>query len=473
VNMTGIYNRNTEESEDSEEDSRFSKLITEGLADNNSRLRVFKKITECFPNEPHFWSHLARFYNLKMKDYDSALEAIDFALDLSSQQNGKDATLHHIKGMTYKNKVGNLIDRWWGNKQVQNDVIKEIQNLIELASEQFEFTREYNSRSDYGYISNIDVITKYIDFKFSISKYEDRAQFLTHMNAYDLELFANAEQLLEELRSKINYDINNFYYTRAKSDVAKFLSDYSSIIQGWTNLLDPSKSSKRPVVRRLLVHAYVGRADGWRGLDEKDIDRILTLMEENISSDPGDSRNVFLWFKAARCSSKISIPDAIEKLSRWRTINGSIDASFYLSILHSIQAIGGNSISRIRAEELLSETSHKSRMFTNRGYSSEWLGKGIQLEKILEKEIAAPWVGPGEMEYNIEELEEVTGKVIEIRGPESGLIELTCGLRAFFVPARAEGGTLFKDRDQNIDVSFLLGFSYDGLRAFKVRRVNK
>jgi hypothetical protein len=70
-------------------------------------------------------------------------------------------------------------------------------------------------------------------------------------------------------------------------------------------------------------------------------------------------------------------------------------------------------------------------------------------------------------------LEEVSGKVIDIKGPESGLVELSCGLRAFFVPARAEGGMMFKDRDQNADVRFILSFSYDGLRAYRVQRADR
>ena len=66
-------------------------------------------------------------------------------------------------------------------------------------------------------------------------------------------------------------------------------------------------------------------------------------------------------------------------------------------------------------------------------------------------------------------LQAVTGRIASVRTPAAGEIELSNGLKAFFVPARGriEGGYL-AGRDINRAVEFFLGFSYDGLRAWNV-----
>lgn len=43
----------------------------------------------------------------------------------------------------------------------------------------------------------------------------------------------------------------------------------------------------------------------------------------------------------------------------------------------------------------------------------------------------------------------------------------SCGLPAFFVPAKAD---VSKGGDENARVTFYLGFSYDGLRAWSVEK---
>jgi hypothetical protein len=67
---------------------------------------------------------------------------------------------------------------------------------------------------------------------------------------------------------------------------------------------------------------------------------------------------------------------------------------------------------------------------------------------------------------NTSRLERVEGRVTRINAPESGFLELSsCGLPVFFVPAKAN---VEKGRDENARVTFYLGFSYEGLRAWNV-----
>lgn len=75
-------------------DEKFSQLISD-IPNDVGRLRIFKKLVEAYSTEPHFWAHLARFYAENMKNFISANDAIDNALNL----NKNDPLLYHIQGM--------------------------------------------------------------------------------------------------------------------------------------------------------------------------------------------------------------------------------------------------------------------------------------------------------------------------------------------------------------------------------------
>ena len=51
---------------------RFSNFIQAVLV-SEGKLRVLTALVEAFPQEHHFWAHLARFYSLERKDFDEAL----------------------------------------------------------------------------------------------------------------------------------------------------------------------------------------------------------------------------------------------------------------------------------------------------------------------------------------------------------------------------------------------------------------
>jgi hypothetical protein len=223
----------------------------------------------------------------------------------------------------------------------------------------------------------------------------------------------------------------------------------------------------KPVIRRSIVRAYVRRANSWEKIERRDVEKILKLIEENILEEPGKGDNIYLWFQAARQIDNIDINTAIDKVSNWRAISDIDESIYYLGVLHTIQAIGGTSLSKVKAEQIIKELSLKKRNSPFRTHCFEWLGKERGLRKLIPYKIAVSKDNAGENVFNIDILEKIAGKISYIKGPEAGEIELSCGLKAFFIPARGDGFT--RDKDLNRNVNFLLGFSNDGLRAFNVK----
>lgn len=451
------------------EEGHFSKLISDGIADDSSRLRIFQKLTEVLPGYSHFWSHLARFYNFKVKDSDKALEAIEKAIQIEEHFENNDSTLYHIKGMILRSKLRRLSNKYDLVSSDKNLINTEIKNLFEESSISFEKSREINPKDEYGYISNIELIISYLDFKFKISKQDERSVFLSKLSSFDLQALEKAEELLDEVKTiKIGQE-DGFYIRRCSGQISEYYADYNTIIQNWNSLLDASKGYPRESVRRQIVRAYVSRAKGWENLNPRETERILQLIEENISEDANSTQNILLWFRTARTSDRISINEAIEKVARWRILRQTLESNYYLTCLHVILAIQGDSLSKVKAEQLLRETSEMSRVNINRAYCQDWLGNARNLMAFVSTKDGISRDNNYDIVFNKDLLLRIKARIVEIKGPEAGTLELECGLKVFFIPARAfKGEGAVRDRHLNEPIDFYLGFSYDGLRGFDI-----
>ena len=177
---------------------------------------------------------------------------------------------------------------------------------------------------------------------------------------------------------------------------------------------------------------------------------MMSLMEDNISAEPQNERNYYLWFQAARHSS-MPIDEVINKMSQWRAISGSIDAPFYLYILKTLRALDGYSEAVYEARELIKETKIKGRSSVK---TIEWLGKGYDLNRLVHyKEINET--------NKSSKLLPVEGVFTEYKHSGSGIITIANGIEVFFNPTQAK----LTSNDINARVLFYLGFSYDGPRA--------
>ena len=83
----------------------------------------------------------------------------------------------------------------------------------------------------------------------------------------------------------------------------------------------------------------------------------------------------------------------------------------------------------------------------------------------MHQDILGQWNRDEQFWSNPSPLGRLEGVVSHIRGPEAGEIETLSGLKAFYVPGMANH---YKGEAENRRVNFYLGFSYAGLRAWKV-----
>ena len=83
---------------------QFSHFIQQ-VPVSEGRLRVLNALVESYPDEHHFWAHLARFHGNERKDFAEALVAADYAVGLSDH----DPVVYHMRGQVRRNQVRELI----------------------------------------------------------------------------------------------------------------------------------------------------------------------------------------------------------------------------------------------------------------------------------------------------------------------------------------------------------------------------
>jgi hypothetical protein len=416
---------------------------------------VFIALKETYPDNPHYCSHLARFYAYHNKNREKALQYADEAIRLSEIEDNLDPLLYHIKGMCLRSIAFDEMTKHRKLKFQKSNIPTEeyndvIDKLVPQAANQFELSRaiakKQNRLDEYGYIAHIQLLINAIDYAIVISG-KTKPDFFSQNSEPYAEWLDLSESLLEEVR-RINLDDDESgKIEECVNEIMAFYENYEQILQNLRSQLEKGKNPSR--TRRQIVRTYFRKKEDY-SKDIRTINNILSLMEQNIENEPDNEKNFYLWFQAARYS-KVSIDDALNKLSKWKANSSSIDATYYFYILKVFRALQGYSDSTIDAFNLIKECRSKGKSNIT---ILEWCGKGNDLTKFVSRYSITP-------DNKEEKLELVQGYFTDYTHDGSGKITIADKLEVFFSPTQAK----LTSSDLNKPVEFYLGFSYDGLRA--------
>jgi hypothetical protein len=345
--------------------------------------------------------------------------------------------------------------------------------VVKNASECFAEVRALASEEDYGYISEAQMITRALDYAQSSSG-QNAAVISANPNAdpWVREAFQKVEDLLLAVRQRHVGAQASEYEERCRADLDKLYGAHDQALQRWQNLLDRRDSRglsvvHAPPIRRQIVWTHLARCGRrWDQMPAPNLQRALDLLEQNLHEEPADDRNVRLWIQGARfLPNPPSVEVAAERVAYWRSNGDSLDSVYYVYVLHSLQAISGSTLSADRAMRALEECRSRARFRRDRTRSFEWLSKGQGLKQLVHQDLLGEWDREKDFWGNIAQLRRLDGVVSNVSGQQAGEIEVASGLKAFFVPGTAKVPV---GRALNIRVTFFLGFSYEGLRAWSV-----
>jgi tetratricopeptide (TPR) repeat protein len=421
------------------ENRQFAHLV-EDIPSRHGKIEMLRHLTECFPLEAHFHAHLGRFLGLN-GDYAEALECIEFAISLQ----GDDHVLHHMRGIALRNRMRAEHER--------NASTAELIETAMEAAESFEAARRLAPDIEHGYIGEVQLLVDLVD-RAGQGKQDMVRDLLARPDTHPFLRVAleRAEDLLDEAQHLYAGEGLSRYALDCRARLQRVCRDYQSALQAWDSLLARTDVAKPPV-RRQIVWTILRRRDGaWEKLERKEAERVRHLLEENLEEEVNDSTSLRLWLRAIRqVQSPPTLDSVIEKVSYWKTNTGSLDAAFYLYVLHLLRALEGSFQGAADAERALEECRGLSRFRRDRTRSFEWIGAGDGVTRLVHQSRLGDW--KDDFWERTDALVRVNGRVSTIDGAQKGLIELAGGVQAFFVPGRA--GFHF-GKDENAPVSCYL-----------------
>lgn len=433
----------------------FSQFIQD-IPAREGRLGVLKYLAAQFPKEAHYWAHLGRFQSDIMQDYPASLEAADKAIELQPN----DSLLWHMKGMSFRRQAEAAMDQ-------SDGALLRVAEIAMQASECFEEARRIRFDHDHAYISEIQLLTRLLDYTEKVTK-ESMFKYFRRRDAipYIRDAFDKAESLLALVRSNREGHGAKPHEQRCKAAIRRLYGDYQEALSIWDSLLSRN-DVHHPPVRRQIVYAHVSKNESWKAMPRRNRDRCISLLEANLDEQPYNERDLRLWLQAMRFATiKPSLDDVIEKVSYWKANSNSLDATYYLYVLHSLKALDGLAIERDFAERYRLESANLSRNRRNRLRSFEWLGDGNGISKLVHQSALGNWNPQTKFWSNTRALERVDGVVKSVRDSAQGTVHIQ-GLDCFFVPGFNRDETI-TEAHINRRVSFYLGFSYSGIRAWNV-----
>lgn len=432
---------------------RFAHLV-EDVPSRHGRIDILRHLTDCFPLEAHFHAHLGRFLGLN-EEFSEALESIDFAISLQPA----DHILHHMRGMVLRQRLRAEADARAG--------IGQLVETAQKASESFEEARRLGPDVEHGYISEVQMLVYLVD-RARAGKRDVVRDVLARPDAQPFLKGAldRAEDLLDRVQHLYAGEGMSRYALDCRARLQGIYRDYQGALQAWDNLLSRPEVAK-PTVRRQIVWTILRRHGGaWAELNQKEADRARRLLEENLEEEVNDSSSLRLWLRAIRVSRTApSLDSVIERVGYWKANTGSLDAAFYLYVLHTLLALEGSAQALADAERALDECRAIARFRRDRTRSFEWIGEGDGVKALVHQSRLGEW--KDDFWESTGALTRLGGRIASIDGPQKGSVELAGGVRAFFVPGRAG---FHLGRDENLPVTAYVGFSYDGPRAWDVSR---
>ena len=445
-------------------ETQFSPLLAD-IPNVDGRRRVLEQLVEAFPEEPHFWAHLGRFYSRVDRDHNKAHTAHQTALGLLPD----DSLIQHMAGMGWRAELYDILSSL--DDPLSGELEARVFKLINEASEAFTVARALDRRSEYSYISQVQMILRVVGVASNSKGYQHEVMRFLTLPGNDpyRELIDQAQNLLSDLALVKGSETPSQLQASVQADLEKLHGRHSEAIQRLTNVLSRS-DCYRPPVRRAIIRAYASRhEDDWNRMSERELARVVGLARDNIVEEPESDYNLRLWLRAVRAENALSVDTVTEQLAYKRLQNPSVDTTYYLYIMKFMQLEAGDLAVAHEVSSLIEECSRLARDLSRTTTSFEWLGKGAGLAALAHVSSLGAWDERKRFWPNTDHLRVTRGRIAQIRNQGSGEIELPSGLKAFFVPSTgAVQGGYIAGQDIGREVEFYLGFSYDGLRAWSV-----
>jgi len=256
----------------------FSELIL-AIPNEAGQHRVLLKLKDRCPDEANFWNHLGRHHIYAMRSkYTEAEQCLKKAVQLDSNND----IHHHALGMVYRFEISNRFNSFARRKSdrgnaPENTAFLDIQDLYVMAEDCFSQARDLDAETEYGYITNIQLILEIIEGLYRLSGKQHYADFLSGdgvASEWCREKLPLAEELLRKVKLLKTQDDPSRRTVECQGRISNIYGDFDSMINSLQNLLNRGAVDSAPI-RRTIADAYLAKTRyDWTTLKTKHLQRI-------------------------------------------------------------------------------------------------------------------------------------------------------------------------------------------------------
>lgn len=457
----------------------FSPLVLE-LPSEEAQAAVFAALTDACPNNPHYWNHRGRHCAYIQGRYAEAVMHIRQAVRLDDRS----LIHHHTLGLVHRLWIEALLDdlRQSARPGTQaSDVLQcrargqhgdepTILELFEAATAAFGRARDCAPDSDYGYITHAQLVLAILEAMQQLAPGRDLAELDAATAEWVQSQILSAEGLLSQVRQlQAKHRDLSRHLVRCTHRLDGLLGDYEATLAAWRSML-ATRPNDSVLLRAIPMAIVAAKARNWGDCTEHELREVSGLLVKAIDSGNADEADLRRWFLAYTRLPEYRYSIAAERLEAWiDQWPRSVDGHYYLYIIRflALYRDGHNIDSRVQSlVERCRELSR--RQGTN--WSFNWYGERPVGAPLVHYRELGRRLGPGEggLYGNERLLTRVRGVILPFESSARGEVQIEgCRLKAFWVPGRE----FHSHRDANTEISFYLGFSYEGLRAWSPRRV--
>ncbi|MBF0422587.1 MAG: hypothetical protein HQL73_06310 [Magnetococcales bacterium] len=451
--------------------SLFSELINL-LPTEHAGRRVMETLCRCFEENDHFWNHLGRLINFKFNERELAKQHFNKAISINENEEEH----HHGLGMVFRFEVNDLLNIHLNQDDKYEDRFKKVQPIFELAYECFQKARQINPSSTYALFTPIQMAHHTLERLVSLRGVENAGEFLKldeEASQWGREILERSEGLLERFRNIEAGSDDSEQQKKCSAWVQGMQGDVDGMIHTYTMLLARAQITRKPSLRRTLARAYLRhKLSQTETPSIDDYRKTAQLMTENLVTDPNCGSDLLLWLRAARMLPEFTLTEALERFGFWAA-TGKEGADFYLYVLNFLNQRTIKTDNRNTILTHIENSKRKGSALVSKN-SIEWLAAKTLKRPcpLVHYSELGGWDNETRFVRNVKMLAWVEGRIDDSSSPQSGTIDID-GIPAFFVPRPSQKSThleQFWSSDINTPVQFHLGFSYEGLRAWRVKR---
>lgn len=454
IERQGVLDQEVEDRRD------FSYLIeTLDAVDKSHATIVFQTLTDCFPQEAHFWNHRGRYhvYRLRLDDARQAEQYLEEAIRLSPD----DAVHHHTYGLVKRSRIRQILNS--KSYTTPGELLENVGELYQQAANAFTKARDIKKDDLHGYITHTQMILEIAGTLKKLSGAQSIADLQTGAGQWVNRHITEAVQLLEDastLYSTLKGE--DQYISRCRTELHKLFGNLDEVIRIWELRYATGKANSYG--RRALALAYFERGrNSWRRLEESELRTIKTLVEANLALPTRHEEDYRLWFEASRHLPDFDPDDAIARLTTWAQRHPSWRPYYYVYVLRFLKWFEGGTDSTSEMEDALEKC--KASYYGRRGLSFLWYGNGPIWCPLVASGDLGKWDDRKNFWPNDNMLKRVRGVTEEkLLRPQSGRIIVQKPVSAFFVPGREFSA----HEHENTPVNYFLAFGTEGLRAWDV-----